>query len=102
MVSVHTAAVTFLFCAESGQCLANVYFGVPNQSTISLETDLGGVSGTTNVVANADAPFVFSDIHALVQAVGLYLLLIGVTVLILLELKELKLLKKRPFKSVRG
>jgi len=90
MVSIHTVGVLFVFCEVGNQCLANIYFGIPENNTIPLVSDFSMVSGTTEAIVGFSQSSIFSDIHAVVQVTGLYLILIGIVTLLLLEVKQLR------------
>jgi hypothetical protein len=101
MVSVHAASVLFGYCAGDTGCTASVYFGLPTVPTLPPVTIDSSSSLTTTSYVSANV-FAMRDIHALVQVTGLYALLLGVTVLILLEVAELRLLQNRPKKARRA
>jgi hypothetical protein len=92
MITVHTAAVLTTFCTSNVVCLGSVYFGVPSyQATIPMVAMESGLSTPTVVVTEGVS---FADVHLVVEAVGLYALLLGVFLLILLQILELRNLRK--------
>jgi hypothetical protein len=98
-VTVGAYLLVFLFgaCNTNLSCSASVYFGLPQTEFVAPDISLA-VKDTT-VAVSPHRGVSFSDINEVVQIVGLYALLIGVFMLIVLELKELKLLKSRRRKS---
>jgi hypothetical protein len=93
MVSIHTAGILFMYCAADNQCMANVYFGVPEHNAQPLVSTFNTIPETTTTFVEAGQSTLFSDIHAIVQVTGLYLILIGIVTLLLLEFTELKYLR---------
>ena len=93
MVSLHTAAVMFGSCAEKTQCLANVYFGVPENTTIPVMSDLTQVSNSSVAFVLGNTSFSITDMYTVVQVTGLYLILLGIVALIILQLNKLPLLR---------
>jgi hypothetical protein len=89
MVSLHTAAVMFGSCAEKTQCLASVYFGVPDNTTIPIMTDLTQVSNSSSAFVLGNTTFSITDIYTVVQVTGLYLILLGIVGLIIFQLNKL-------------
>lgn len=94
MITVHTAAVLTTFCSSNVACLGGVYFGVPSyQATVPMVVIESALS-TPTAVTQAGVGVSFADVHLVVEAVGLYALLLGVIVLILLQILELRNLRK--------
>jgi len=93
-VSIHTAGMLFVYCSGNVQCVASVNFGVAEYTgTPLLISGAGNVSGTTASVSDSAGLFSLADVHTLVQTVGLYLILIGISLMLVLELRELRLLR---------
>lgn len=99
MVSVHGAGVLFSFCQANSQCLASVYFGVPNSYVPTTSIDMV-VSGSSSNVLTEDAPVTvaWSDMHGVVQVTGLYALVIGMLLYLLLGLKDMSFPNFKPKK----
>ena len=93
MVSLHTAAVMFGSCAEKTQCLANVYFGVPQNTSIPVMSDLTQVSNSSVAFVLGDTSFSITDLYTVVQVTGLYLILLGIVALIIFQLNKFPLLQ---------
>lgn len=93
MVSLHTAAVMFGSCAEKTQCLANVYFGVPENTTIPILSDLTQVSNSSVAFVLGNTSFSITDLYTVVQVTGLYLILLGIVALIIFQLNKLPILR---------
>ena len=92
MVSLHTAAVMFGSCAEKTQCLANVYFGVPQNTSIPLISDLTQVSNSSVAFVLGNTSFSITDLYTVGQVTGLYLILLGIVALIIFQLNKLPFL----------
>ena len=92
-VSIHTAGMLFVYCSGNIQCAATAQFGIVEYAGTPLILDSGSVPLTTVAVSETGGTLFFSDMHALVQSVGLYLILIGITLMLILEMKELRLLR---------
>jgi hypothetical protein len=101
MVSVHGASVLMGFCAGDINCTASVYFGVPQTfevPAVMLSQDMP-LSSPTMIAGSSVG---IQDVQAIVQVVGVYALLLGVSMILLLELVELKLLRKSLKKKRRA
>ena len=92
LVSLHTATVMFGSCAEKTQCLANVYFGVPQNTSIPLMSDLTQVSNSSVAFVLGNTAFSITDLYTVVQVTGLYLILLGIVALIIFQLNKLPFL----------
>jgi hypothetical protein len=93
IVGGYSAAMLMGSCEANVACSASVYFGVPstqfNAPNISMSTR------DTTVMSVSEGGFSIATFHNVIQITGLYLLLLGVSMVIALELKELKLLSKK-------
>lgn len=101
MVSVHGASVLMGFCVGDINCTASVYFGVPQTFEVPTVMISQNVSLSTPIMVSSSS-IGLQDVHAIVQVVGVYALLLGVIMILLLELAELKLLRKSLKKKRRS
>lgn len=93
MVSLHTATVMFGSCAEKTQCLANVYFGIPANTTIPVMSNLTQVSNSSEAFVLGGTTFSVADMYTVLQVTGLYLILLGIVALIIFQLNKLPFLR---------
>ena len=89
MVSLHTAVVTFGSCIEKNQCLANVYFGVPESASIPLMADVNESANSTESIVTSTSLFTTEIFFMVMQITGLYAIMIGITGLLLFEIHKL-------------
>lgn len=88
MVSVHTVGMLALFCAEGAICLADVHSGLYTLEAPAVTSDFSSPLSTPAI--SSSQSITFADVHVVVQATGLYLLLVGLAVLLVLEIFELR------------
>ena len=100
MVSVHGAVVLFNYCSADTQCTASVYFGLPTtEAALPLMTD-STPETTSNAILSGGLSL--RDINDIMQVIGVYALLLGVIAIVILEVVELRFLKKLKGKKRRA
>lgn len=88
MVSVHSASTWLYLCSSGPLCLATVYFGLTDVNAPLPPVALTNETALSTAETSTGTGFIWSEVHRIVFIVGLYALLLGGTIGVLMKVLE--------------